>query len=286
MRKSLLGLAIGALAFVSVPSVEAAEILLISDQAYASGDTRTGNPEAPFVSYLQSLGHTVILPTGSGSTAQFRGDGGPAAAQSIIDAQGVDLVIVSRVTDSAQYSEGTTVPAGVRRTGWNGIDVPLMIMGAHLARDNRWRWAGTQTLDETAATDLVFTDPNHPFVAGRSTDLLDAGTNRTVTRLGVASVGNGSIIATFPDTDAAIVEWEAGEEFYAGSGQFAGAKRVLFPGIRYHENISTDPIEFEDFSENGKAILGQTINALVVPEPGTLSVLAIGVVTLLRRRRA
>src|SRR5687768_16207720 len=169
MRQSLLCLAIGALAFVSVPSVEAAEILLISDQAYASGDTRTGNPEAPFVSYLQSLGHTVILPTGSGSTAQFRGDGGPAAAQSIIDAQGVDLVIVSRVTDSAQYSEGTTVPAGVRRTGWNGIDVPLMIMGAHLARDNRWRWAGTQTLDETAATDLVFTDPNHPFVAGRST---------------------------------------------------------------------------------------------------------------------
>ena len=287
MKKSLFALAIGALAFVSAPSADAAEILLVSDQAFASGDTRTGNPEDPFVSFLQSLGHTVVLPTGSGSTAQFRGDAGPAAAQSIIDAQGIDLVIVSRVTDSGQYSE-TSGTTGTRRTGWNGIDVPLMIMGAHLARDSRWRWVATGTLDEAipSPTELALVDANHPFVAGLGTNLIDAGDNRSVTRLGVTSAGNGNVIATMSDTDIAIVEWDAGEEFYTGSGQFAGAKRVLFPGIRYHENATGDPIEFEDFSDNGKAILGQTINALVVPEPGTVSVLGLGVVTLLRRRRA
>jgi hypothetical protein len=106
----------------------------------------------------------------------------------------------------------------------------------------------------------------------------------------VTSAGNGNVIATFGG-DAAIIEWDAGEEFYAGSGHFATAKRVMFPGLRYHESVTLattpgDPVEFEDFSENGKAILGQTINALVVPEPGTLSVLAIGITTLLRRRRA
>lgn len=304
MKKSLLALAISALAFLSVPSPsQAAEILLVSDNAFAAppNEGRTGDPEAPFVSFLQSLGHTVVRGTGAGSTAQFRGDGGPAAAQSVINSQGIDLVIVSRVTDSGSYSETTTATTGTRRTGWNNLNVPLMMMGAHLARDNRWRWVATQTLDEAVVTppitDLVFTDPNHPFVVGRGTNLIDAGDNRSITRLGVpsTSAGNANVVATLSDTDLAILEWDAGEEFYAGSGQFAGAKRVLFPGLRYHESVDIDgagtgvgdPVEFEDLSDNGKAILGQTINALVVPEPGTITVLVLGAATgLLRRRRS
>ena len=291
MRKSLLGLAIGALAFVSTPSSDAAEILLVSDNAFAGAPTeaRTGDPEAPFVSFLESLGHTVTRATGSGGTTQFReANGGFAAAQ----AAGADLIIVSRVTSSDQYD------AAAQITGWNGITTPLLLMGPHLARNNRWKWVNTAANpDETAVTDLELVNSSHPFVAGRSTSLLDAGTNRTITRSDVAPVGgmvgNGSVIATLGG-DAAIIEWEPGELFYEGAGQTAAGRRVLFPGLRYHESIDIDgdltgagdPVEFEDFSDNGKAILAQTINNLVVPEPGTLSVLAIGAATLLRRRRA
>ena len=151
----------------------------------------------------------------------------------------------------------------------------------------------TGDIQEPFQTDFnALPEPGHAFVAGRTTSLLDAATG-AVTRLGNASAGNATVIATLPDSsdsdtldDLAILQWDAGEEFYTGSGQFAGGPRVLFPGIRYHESISaTDPVEFEDLSDNGKAILAQTITAMTIPEPGTLTLVAVAGGSLLLRRR-
>jgi hypothetical protein len=279
---------------ISGASSQAADILLVSDQAHSTtgGNTRTGNPEADFIAFLQSQGHNVILPTGSGGTSQFRNaNGGFAAAQAAIAANNIDLVIFSRVTDSGSYSETDSNPTGVNRTGWNGITTPLLMMAPHLARSSRWRWGNSADIQEPFQTDFnAFPDPNHPFVAGRGTSLLDVATG-SVTRLGNATAGNATVIATLSDSadsdtldDLAILQWDAGEEFYAGSGQFAGGPRVLFPGIRYHESLSaTDPVEFDDLSDNAKAMLAQTITAMTVPEPGAAFLAVLGGLSLLRR---
>lgn len=276
-------------------SAQGANILLVSDQAHStSGENpRTGNPETDFINFLQGLGHNVTLPTGSGGSSQFRNaNGGFAAAQAAITANNIDLVIISRVTDSGSYSETNDSPVGVNRTGWNSITTPVLMMAPHLARNTRWRWLNSGDIQETFQTDFnAFPDPNHPFVSGAGTSLLDSATG-SVTRVGNASPGNATVIATLPDSgdsdaleDLAILRWDAGEEFYTGAGQIAGGPRVLFPGIRYHENLSaSDPIEFDDLSDNGKLILAQTINTLI-PEPGALSLLAIAGMAMLRRSR-
>jgi hypothetical protein len=285
-REFAVGASLFALLVPAGTNSQAADILLISDQAHSTtgGNTRTGNPENDFVAFLQGLGHNVVLPTGSGGTSQFRNaNGGFAAAQTAIAANGIDLVIVSRVTDSGSYSETDSVPAGVNRTGWNGITTPVLMMAPHLARSNRWRWVNSADIQEPFQTDFnPFPDPGHPFVAGGTTSLLDVATG-SVTRLGNASAGNATVIAMLPDSndsdtldDLAILQWDAGEEFFAGSGQFAGGPRVLFPGIRYHESLSAaDPVEFEDLSENAKAILAQTITTMTVPEPAGLVILGV-----------
>src|SRR5688572_18413765 len=266
-------------------SAEAASILLVSDQAHTPGNPvinpRTGNPEADLIAFLQSQGHTVITPV----TNEFRTF---SNVQNVLTSQNVDLVLVSRVTSSGDYANDAAEIAA-----WNGIAKPMLMMAPHLARNNRWRWVNTDVIQEPFQTDFnAFPDPNHPFVAGRTTSLLDAATG-SVTRLGNAAAGNATVIATLPDSadsdtvdDLAILQWDAGEEFYATAGQFAGGPRVLFPGIRYHESLSaSDPVEFEDLSDNGKAMLAQTITTMTIPEPGTLWLAVVAWGSLLLRRR-
>ena len=130
--------AVGASLFALLVAVgtgsQAADILLISDQAHSTtgGNLALATPRTTSSHSCQGLGHTVVLPTGSGGTSQFRNaNGGFAAAQGAIAANGIDLVIVSRVTDSGSYSETDNVPTGVNRTGWNGITTPVLMMRAH-----------------------------------------------------------------------------------------------------------------------------------------------------------
>ena len=264
-------------------SAHAATILLVSDQAHSTtgGNTRTGNPESDLIAFLQSQGHSVITPV----TNEFRTF---SNVQNALNSNNIDLVLVSRVTDSASYANDAAEIAA-----WNGITKPMLIMAPHLARNSRWRWVNSADIQEPFQTDFnAFPDPNHPFVAGRTTSLLDAATG-SVTRLGNATAGNATVIATLPDSadsdtldDLAILQWDASEEFYATSAQFAGGPRVLFPGIRYHESLlATDPVEFEDLSDNAKAMLAQTITSMTVPEPGCAVLAVMGVLSLLGRGR-
>jgi hypothetical protein len=137
-----------------------------------------------------------------------------------------DLIIVSRDTGSGDYDDGT------EPTQWNGITAPILLQVAHFARNDRWKWVNTgSTADAQPTLEAVL--PAHPIFAGvplNATNQISILTTNCST-VSTGDVGNGTLIATRADNDRAwIVEWKQGDEFYAGSGQKAGGKRLLFSG--------------------------------------------------------
>jgi hypothetical protein len=65
--------------------------------------------------------------------------------------------------------------------------------------------------------------------------------------IGTTNMGNGYLIAKPVELNMAwIAEWDAGVEFYAGSGQYAGGKRMLFCAgtqeIQYYDDVRRETI--------------------------------------------
>lgn len=205
--------------------------------------------------------------TGAGGSAQFREANGGSAAAAVASA---DLIIVSRVTNSGNYDEGNN------GAGWNAISTPLLLLSPYLSRSNRWQWLpGGTGINQGAITDLVFVDSSHAFVTGLGTDILDPATS--FSRNALTDPGNGTLIATTPDGQVALVEWAAGTQFHSG-GQVAGGLRVLMGGLRYHEDDGSGiPIEFSAYSANGLAMLEQTIETMLIPEPSSMLLAVLGV---------
>jgi hypothetical protein len=92
---------------------------------------------------------------------------------------------------------------------------------------------------------LQVVDPNHPVFAGltlTASDPNDPNSPRDLISVvdpnvgaGITSfiasldMGNGKLLAKAVTGDYAwIAEWQPGVEFYAGSGQIAGGRRLLF----------------------------------------------------------
>lgn len=249
-------------------AAQAGVVLIVSDDTYAHTRSGTG-VESDFASYLTGLGHTVH----TSAPEQYRsGNEGAAGAAQFVADNMVDLVIVSRVTNSGDYNQ----------TAWNDIDAPLLLMGPHLSRSSRWKWLETTNVTQTAVETLNILAPGDPFVSG----LGDAysTSDATVSYNGIADGGNGTVIATAGDGSIMLAKWDAGTEFYDGSGQSAAAMRVLLGGIPYHETHNDVEQTFDHFTENGKAIIGQVVNTMI-PEPATIALLGFGGLSLLRKKR-
>ena len=259
----------------SSSQAQGGNILLVSDNAYAGTRAGTGDPETDMVSFLTGLGHTVTRATGIGGSAQFReGNGGSATAAAV----GADLILVSRVTNSGSYDEGNS------GANWNAISTPLLLLSPYLSRGSRWQWLpGGNAIDQGAVSDLVILEPGHAFVSGLGSNILSPAT--TFSRNDLTDPGNGTLIATTPDGDVALVEWAAGTQFQPG-GQVAGGHRVLMGGLRYHEDDGA-PVEFSAYSANGLAMLGQTIDTMLIPEPSSMFLVVAGALVTLgvRSRR-
>ncbi len=136
-----------------------------------------------------------------------------------------DLVIVSRDTDSGNYTQGSEV------ADWNAITAPLMLQSQYLVRNNRWKWLNTDRNPGTGDGVLEVVDTTHPIFQGITLDpgdQLDLATSSTPLG-GTTDVGNGQLLAVDPDNDnVAIAFWDTGTEFYSGSGQTAGGPRMFF----------------------------------------------------------
>ena len=197
-----------------------ANIIWVSDGYDDNADG--ASDDLPWVDLLEAQGHTVdyqIITIGNGYWREL--DDAKIAALNA-----ADLVIISRCTDSGNYNNGD------EGTQWNSITTPMLNFSTHLIRSSRWRWLDTTTLPTISDAVVEFLAPDNPIFAGVESPawvgdgLVGPSSYADITGVGA---GNGTLLAKVADVDVAcIVVWEAGVEFYPGSGQIAGGPRMFF----------------------------------------------------------
>ena len=209
------------LGFVLSSVVQAANIIWVSDNKNGTN----APSDIGFVNLLKAQGYNV----------DYQGQGGTGTpgyqswrtldATKIATLNAADLIILSRDLDSGSYASNAT-----EVTQWNGITKPVLMLIAHVARNDRWQWVETagQT-DGSPALQAVKTDH---FIFNGVT--LDANKQVNVfTGIGsissATSAGNGTLIATRADNNQVwIAEWTAGQVFKPTTTQTAGGPRMLF----------------------------------------------------------
>jgi len=145
--------------------------------------------------------------------------------------ESADLIIASRNSNSGNYASD---PAEV--TQWNAVPTPFIMMTAYWCRNNRWLWINDTNINEYAPEAMMqVVDSAHPVFEGIKpvdglVDVIDETVNEGQNSFILTNdVGNGKLIAQREDNQAVwIAEWDAGVEFYNGSGQIAAEKRMLF----------------------------------------------------------
>jgi len=229
MSKKLVYLVL-VLAFCLALPVQAATIVWVSDNKTPTDGVPA---DQPWVDLLDAQGYTVNL--------DFRNQEGRSLdAAEIETLNGADLIIISRDTNSGDYT-GTIA-------AWNSIETPIIMQVAHIARSNRWLWINTDAYNDSLPPAMEAVDISHPVFNGVNLDnnnqvpvITEASSFPSIT-----DAGNGTLLAKRADNDELwIVEWETGQEFYAGSGQTAGGRRMLFisatnSGVDGRYNLTAD----------------------------------------------
>jgi hypothetical protein len=161
----------------------------------------------------------------------------------------------------------------------------MILSNTYLAEGNSWSWINSTTLIEDMGAPLLdIVDGSHPIFANLLIDVLDesVGSGNT-TFLDTIDVGNGELIATAAEIDAAwIAEWQQGTEYFDDAGQYAGGHRMFFvAGTKGSEGM---PQGAYNLTAQGEAIFLGTV-AYMVPEPATIVLLGLGGLVLLQRRK-
>jgi len=196
----------------------------------------TNNPgdEADYTPFLKSiLGYDITVEVEDDKYID------PLNAAAKADLIAADLVIVSRRTSSGNF----TADIGF----WNGLTTPMILHSSFLLGDDRWRWlpGGTENVD---LTDVAVVDESSLIFDGVTiTDNQVKIFSTLVTGLDVSnqdSAGNSTKIATPAGSNRVMIaHWDAGTEYYPGSGQMAGGPRLTSgrrgrPGRRTGRNKS------------------------------------------------
>ena len=122
------------LGFVLSSAVQAANIIWVSDNKNGTN----APSDIGFVNLLKAQGYNV----------DYQGQGGTGTpgyqswrtldATKIATLNAADLIILSRDLDSGSYASNAT-----EVTQWNGITKPVLMLIAHVARNDRWQWVET-----------------------------------------------------------------------------------------------------------------------------------------------
>ncbi len=217
MSKRLVSLVL-VLAFCLASSAHAATIIWVSDFYDDNGDGVTD--DQGWVELLEAQGYTVDYTMGASiGNGYWR----TLDDDKIAALNAADLIIVSRCSNSGDYDDGD------EPTQWNSVTTPLILEAMHIIRSSRWLWldsASTTNLDSPMMDVLAVA---HPLFAGVPfpVKVLDETVGQT-SFINTTDAGNGKVLAQTEDGLLWIAEWEAGTEFYAGSGQIAGGPRMMF----------------------------------------------------------
>jgi hypothetical protein len=262
------------------------DILLISD-SLAPGDDPTGDHcDDALVAFLQDIGYSVDT---SGMNKAYQEGNNPFADPAKVNTlKGVGLVLVSRRTNSGAYDND--------RKNWNELANPLILCSAYLTRgetsSKRWGWTtgGSGDVADKTTTDMEWDPPAHPFVPHTMFDWTGAGGQSPKgPYLPIVSGGEtvaGTILGTFDDQPW-LVDIDAGTDLDAINNTSAkygvtGDNRV-FMGAWGYDTPGT--YEWGDFMTiEYKALLSQVIREKI-PEPMTLTLLGLGGLALVRRRK-
>jgi hypothetical protein len=188
----------------------------------------------------------------------------PLDANEIAELNAADLIIASRGMATGDF-DGAETPK------WNGVTTPILCTNAWMIRNNRWKWMNSGTANKDAGSPLMLvSDPCHPIFAGLPVDedglieVLDpnAGSGNTSFLTDFLDPGNGTLLSMSLGvyTTAWIVEWQPGVEYYAGAGEIAAGRRMLFmagtqddPYTDANGNIM--PVGVFNLNENGQQLL-------------------------------
>ncbi|MHC4629951.1 MAG: discoidin domain-containing protein [Planctomycetota bacterium] len=169
--------------------------------------------------------------------------------------EAADLIIVSRQTNSGDYNDGS------ERALWNGLATPILLHSAYLSRDSRWRWLQGNQHDADGLTHVAVVDESNMIFNG--VNIVDGQVQIFPTPIDNTDVsaqdsaGNGTKIATpAGSTDVMIASWDAGVEYYPGSGEIAGGPRISFLMLRPYQFFPT-------LTDDGKKILGNAVLILL-----------------------
>jgi len=205
-------------AFCLTSSVDAANIIWVAGTHDDNGD---GAPDdQAWVDLLEAQGHNVDFQRGYWSTLD-------ASKTDVLNA--ANLIIVSRCSSSGDFDDGG------EPSQWNSITTPLILQSVWFVRSGQWFWFNTTDLTgDGGAPTLEVVDLSHPIFDGvtldvsNQVDILD-GTVGPTSFIQATDAGNGTMLSKRADNDWVwIAEWEPGVEFYAGAGQIAGGRRMLF----------------------------------------------------------
>ncbi len=281
-----------AVLFGTASIASAATILVVSDQPVVGG------LEAPLVSSLQGLGYTVDTAGMDGTMRNSNGGPTSPANAAIIDA--ADLVLMTRATNSTEY--------GKDADGWNAVTKPMILMNGFILRDTRFGWmvnTNIQWPSPANGTDLVITNPAHPFVAGMTdpTPVLDfsslggsPASNDQLPELVTDLLPEAEVAATLGSGPGArqyafsipagtMTSIDASHPGGASSGPLAG-DRAFIGAWAYPGGDSADygsPV----MTAGHETLLANAISTMLIPEPSTSLLLMLGaaVFGLARRRQ-
>lgn len=294
----------GLVGLSAISSASAANIAWITvhpgDNSPTAAAATAGFTQAPDVGYTNFLtanGNTVTRIVAT-------------AAPNVAALNAYDLVIIGRSNVSGNFQTDASANA------WNSITAPTLIMSAYLTRNSRLGFATGANVPDTFIFDNGIADsvrlkagnPLSPVFSGISLDGTNTMTGNYASEVtfglnvqrGISIItdplaAGATIIATIGSSTAAgdpalngvtIAQWNAGATMANTAASVLGGKRLVFLSGSREQAITSEASGIFDLDANGQAMFLNAVNYMAIPEPSALSLAGLGVMALLRRRRA